>query len=275
MQFTRSLCIPGFLFGVAAVGLMQAEERNTSDSSAGPGLTRTWSATLQTGSTPTFQMTLGGMFGDGPDWYNKVTLNLHNAFRNGDTVSIFGWNTLDVRSPRRNWQSGLLYKTRVLQSRSQTLTLGAGVERWLLPSVKSGARDWLASGYLSYGRSVKGVPIVMTQDSWTMLRSTLPTGTVLFTQIQTQRPVYKGEHTQVALRHGVQHTYSWGFYGTQGNRVVRYGASLALTRNNTVFEGGYRQQFGLQDGIRYNRYWLFSVTRRLGGTFDFLTRRPS
>jgi hypothetical protein len=274
MQFTR-LCIPGFLFGIAALGLMHADERDGADSSARPDLTRTWSATLQTGFAPTFQMTLGGMFGDGPDWQNKVVVNLHNALRDGDSVSVFGWNTLDMRVPRRNWQSGLLYKTRVLQNRRHTLTLGGGVERWLLPSVKSGARDWLASGYLSYGSSVKGVPILVTQDSWSLLRSTLPTGTVLFTQIQTQRPLYKGEHAQVALRHGAQHTYSWGFYGTQGNRVVRYGASLALTWKSTVFEGGYRQQFGLQDGIRYNRFWSFSITRRIAGSFDFMARRPN
>jgi hypothetical protein len=194
-------------------------------------------------------------------------LSLHNALREGDSVSVFGWNTMDLRTPKRNWMSGLLYRAPVIQSRRHTLLLGGGMERWLLPSVKSGARDWLASGSLSYATAVKNVPIIVTQDSWSLLRSTLPTGTVLFTQIQTQRPLLKREHAQVALRHGVQHTYAWGFYGAQGNRVVRYGASLALTWNKTVFEGGYRQQFGLQDGIRYNRYWTFGVTRKFAGVF--------
>jgi hypothetical protein len=69
------------------------------------------------------------------------------------------------------------------------------------------------------------------------------------------------------MRHGPQHTDSWGFWGGNGNRVVRYGGSLIAAWKNTNLEFGCRQQFGLQDGIPYNRYRTFQITRQVGGSF--------
>ncbi|HEY2014014.1 MAG TPA: hypothetical protein VGH38_10970, partial [Bryobacteraceae bacterium] len=83
----------------------------------------------------------------------------------------------------------------------------------------------------------------------------------------TQHMLWKREKLQLALRHGPHYTYSWGFYGAQGNRVVRYGATLVAQWRGTTFEGGCRQQFGLQDGIRNNRYWSLVVTRQFSGPF--------
>jgi hypothetical protein len=110
----------------------------------------------------------------------------------------------------------------------------------------------------------------VSQESWSLLSSTLPKGSLVYTQVNAQHTLYHREHFQVALRHGPHHTYSWGFYGTNGNRVMRYGATLVVVWNGTTFEGGCRQQVGLQDGIRDNRFWTFTVTRQFSGPFGLV-----
>ncbi len=125
----------------------------------------------------------------------------------------------------------------------------------------------MIAGTLNYSGKVKRIPVLVQQDSWSLAASTLPTGSLVYTQIQTQSTLLKRDHLELVVRHGVHHTYSWNFYGANGNRVVRYGATLALTWANTTFEGGCRQQFGLQDGIPYNRFWSFQVTRVVSGRF--------
>jgi hypothetical protein len=55
----------------------------------------------------------------------------------------------------------------------QSLTLSIGGQRWLLPNVATGAKDWLAAGELTYGTRVKRVPIFITENSWSLLKSTL------------------------------------------------------------------------------------------------------
>lgn len=116
---------------------------------------------------------------------------------------------------------------------------------------------------------MKGLPILISEDSWSLLRSTLPKGSAMYTQINTPHTLLKRGQFQLVLRHGPHHTYAWGFYGAQGNRVVRYGGKLIATWRGTVFEGGCRQQFGLQDGIHNNRYWSILVTRQLTRPFAF------
>jgi hypothetical protein len=107
----------------------------------------------------------------------------------------------------------------------------------------------------------------VTSDSFSLLSSTLPLGSLLYTQVLTQHPLVKRGRYQVSLRHGPMHTYSWGFWGANGNRIVRYGVALAVVRSNTTIEFGCRQQFGLQDKIPYNRFWTFLVTRQMSGLF--------
>ncbi len=43
---------------------------------------------------------------------------------------------------------------------------------------------------------------------------------------------------------------------------MRYGRSMVALWGATTLEAGYRQQFGLQDKIPYNRYWSFAITRQ-------------
>jgi hypothetical protein len=229
---------------------------------AGPQPPRTWTVSLQGGFTNTFQMVLGGTFGKGSDWQDRMAVGVNNLWRDGDNLSMFGWSTTDLPTGTVNWQAGMLYKARVLKTRRQVLFAGGGVQRWLLPSVKSGAQDWLVSGNLNYATSVKRLPIAVSQDYWSLLRSTLPKGSASYTQINTQHTLWTREGFKLALRHGPSYTYAWGFYGAQGNRVVRYGATLVATWKGTTFEGGCRQQFGLQDGIHDNRYWSILMSRQ-------------
>jgi hypothetical protein len=227
-----------------------------------------WTATVQGGISNNFQLTLGGAFGDGPDFYNRATVTVNNALRQGDGLSLFGWSTTDLPTSQPNWQAGLMYKTRVLNRGRHNLTLGGGVQRWVFPLVKTGAKDWLVAGNLVYATKVRRVPVVVTSDSYSLLASTLAKGSAVYTQIYTEHKLYSRPGMQLAFREGPAHTYAWGFYGAQGNRVVRYGGSLILSMRGTVIDAGYRQQFGLQDGIKYNHYWSFGVTRLLAhGSF--------
>jgi hypothetical protein len=85
-----------------------------------------------------------------------------------------------------DWQAGLVYKTCLLQRKSHTLEISGGLQRWVLPNVRTGAKDWLLSGNLLYGTKVKRVPIFVSEDSWSLLKSTLPKGSGIYTQIYTQ-----------------------------------------------------------------------------------------
>lgn len=227
-----------------------------------------WSVSLQGGYASTFQLMLGGTFGEGPDFQNKLTAGVSNLLRSGDNLSFYGWSTTDLPSVSPNWQAGFSYKERILRRGRHAVSLGGGVQRWLFPLVKTGSNDWLATGTVNYSTSVKHVPISVTSDSFSLLASTLPLGSLLYTQIQTQHALLKRGRYQLSLRHGPMHTYSWGFWGANGNRIVRYGAALALAHNNTTVEFGCRQQFGLQDKIAYNRFWTVLVTRQISGRFS-------
>jgi hypothetical protein len=220
-----------------------------------------WTTSVQTGFSDTFQLTLGVTFGDGPAWQNRVTTGLSNAFRTGDSIFIYGWNTLDTPSHSNNWQAGLGYKMRVLKKRNHSLNVGSGLQHWYFPTVKTGTNDWLIPGSLVYETKIRHVPLTVTNDSWTLLASPLPTGSLLHVQAWLQHNVFKRERVQVAFKHGPAYTYSWNFYGVNGNRVLRYQTMLAIAREGTSIEGGYRKQWGLQPGIPNNTYWQFALTR--------------
>lgn len=222
---------------------------------------RKWTASVSTGFADTFQLTLGGMFGEGPAWQNKVQVNLNNAFFKGDAVSIYGWNTHDTPSHSNDWDAGIWYRMPLWSKRSQLLQGGASLQKWRFPSVKTGSNDWLVGGNLTYSTKLFGLPVVALSDSRTLLYSPLPQGTLLHSQSYVQHTLHKSDDLQLFLRHGPQHTWSWNFYGTNGNRVVRYGATVVLAWKGTALEAGYRKQFGMQPGIRDNRYWHFMLTR--------------
>ncbi len=220
-----------------------------------------WSTSLQTGLADTFQMALGGTFGEGPAWQSRVSTGIGNAFRPGDSLYVYGWNTFDTRSRSYNWQAGLGYKAPVLKKVGHLLSLGSGVQRWLLPSVKCGANDWVVAGNLLYQTGVHRAVFLLTGDSWTLASSSLPLGSLLHTQAWLQYELLRRERFRVAFRHGPAHTYSWNFYGANGNRVFRYQTMLAITMKYLSIEGGYRKQWGLQPGIQNNNFWQFAVTR--------------
>jgi hypothetical protein len=194
------------------------------------GETPAWAVNLTSGFTNTFQLILGDTFGKGPDFQDKLTVSLNNALANGDSVTMFGWSTTDLPSETPNWQAGLLYKASLLRRKNHALFLTAGGQRWVLPMVGSGTKDWFVTGNLTYGTSVKRIPIFVSEDSYSLLKSTLPTGSALYSQIYTQYVLLKRHGFQLALRQGPAYSYSWGLYGVYGNRVVRYGGSLIASR---------------------------------------------
>ncbi len=228
---------------------------------------------MQGGLTNNFQMVLGGAFGRGPDWQNRVGVSLNNAFRTGDTFSFIGWNATDLREPTPLWQAGVIYKTPLLKRKNHNLTVSGGVQRWILTTVKCGAKDWVVPGNLTYTTSVKRLPITFSTDSWSLLSSTLPTGSVIYSQIGTQHTLLKRDRFRLMLRQGPCYTYSWNFYGVNGNRVFRYGGTLVGAWKSTTIEAGFRQQFGLQDAVHRSHYMTLLVTRQFNGGFASLFHR--
>jgi hypothetical protein len=224
-------------------------------------LPRKWTASLQTGLTETFQLTLGGVFGDGPAWQNKVSISYQNVFTNHDSITLHGWMTHDTPSHGNDWLAGINYRALVWRRRGQTLHLTGGVQKWRFPSVLKGANDWLVAGTALYQTKLGKFPVAVNSDAWTILYSPLPGGSLVHTQAYNVQPLAQGDNWSLSLKHGPQHTYSWNFYSTHGHRVVRYAAGLVARRGPHSFEAGYRKQWGLQARIPNNNYWSFCYTR--------------
>jgi hypothetical protein len=227
----------------------------------------TWFINITGGYANAFQLILGDTFGAGPDFQDKLTAGVNNTFLKGDSVSVFGWSTTDVPSVTPNWQAGLLYKLPLLRQKNHSLFLTAGGQRWILPLVGPGTKDWFVTGNMTYGTSVRRIPVFVSEDSYNLVKSNLPTGSALYSQIYTQQPFFNRHGFRLALREGPAYTYSWGLYGCSGNRVVRYSGILISSWKGTTMETGYRKQFGLQDGIPNNGYWSVLFTRQSGGAF--------
>jgi hypothetical protein len=223
-----------------------------------------WSLTTTGGFTNTFQLILGGKYGKGRDFQDKLTASINNKFLTGDSVSVFGWSTTDLSSGTPNRQFGLLYKLPILQKR-HPLSLTMGGQRWILPLVKHGTNDWFVTGNLTYGTSVHRIPLFLSEDSYSLVKSNLPTGSALYSQIYTESSLLERRGFRLSLREGPAYTYSWGTYGAFGNRVLRYGGALVVSQKGTTLEAGYRKQFGLQDGIPNNGYWSILLTRKFTG----------
>ena len=160
-----------------------------------------------------------------------------------------------------------LLHAELLKKRGHVLSLGSGLQRWLFPSVKTGSNDWLLPGNLLYQGKMRRFGLMVSSDSWSLLSSSLPTGSLVHTQVWQQFTLRKRERLDISFRHGPAHTYSWNFYGTHGNRVLRYQTMLAITLGNTSIEGGIRRQWGLQKGIPDNTYWQFSLIQVLRHRF--------
>lgn len=230
------------------------------DVAPNPGLR--WTTLYQTGLADTFQLTLGGTFGRGPAWQSRVETGLANLWKPGDALYLYGAESLDLDVLRSNWQTGVEYRRPLWKRGRHQLTGSAGVQHWRFALVKSGTSDWLSHESLTYRCGAGRNALLATSDAWNLYSSPLPNGSLLHTQVWVERVLRKRESLTIAFRHGPAHTYSWGFYGTNGNRVFRYQTMLVLTiRGATRIEGGYRKQFGLQDGIRNNGFWQFCLTR--------------
>ena len=224
---------------------------------------RTFTVDFSAGFSSTFQMPLGGSFGAGPDVTDTLSASVNNLFRNGYSLSAFGWNSTDLPSITPDWQGGLGYAMPLLRRGRNSLTVSVGAQRWLLPNVATGAKDWLTVGNLTYGTRVGKVPLVVSESSWSLLKSTLPTGSAIYTHVYTEHRLIKRPGFELLLQQGPAHSYSWGFYGLQGNCIVHYGGSLVAIWRGTTISGGYRQQFGLQAAVPNAHYWDFSITRQL------------
>lgn len=222
---------------------------------------RPWAVTLQTGFADTFQLTLGGVFGAGPAWQSRVTLTRANVLREGDAVSVSGFNTHDTPAHNNDWTAAVSYRIRLISRPGHVLYASGGLERWRFPGVLCGAQDWNLAYNATYATSVKRVPVTVQSSAWTILHSNLPGGSLVHTLAWFDHKLAHNERFKLVLRHGPQHTYSWNFYGTNGHRVVRYASALVYSQGPNSVEFGYRQQYGLQKRIPDNRFWHLMLTR--------------
>jgi len=228
---------------------------------AQPSAPQVLSTSVQTGLTDTFQLLLGGMFGEGPAWQNRVTTGVSNVFHSGDTLSIFAADSFDTRCYRNNWQFGMGYKRAIFKKGTHLVTLGSGVQRWLFPMVKTGSNDWLLPGNVNYQAKGRRFSFAATGDSLTLLKSSLATGSLVHTQGWVQYNILDRDGIKIAFRNGPAHTYSWNFWGANGSRIIRYQTMLTITTREVTIEGGYRKQWGLQAGIRDKNFWQVAVVR--------------
>lgn len=219
------------------------------------------SVTLQTGFASTFQLTLGGTFGKGPAWQNRAVVEVANVARAGDAVTMHGWMTVDTPSHRRDWIAGAGYRAPARRLGPGTLVVTTGWQRWLFPSVLTGARDHLLSANAVYRTRWKA-PIAVTADNWVLLKSPLRKGNLTHIQANMAHGLWEGFGLRLVLRHGPSTTYSWKFYDRPGWRVLRYGGGLALEGHGYTLEGALRQQAAIAPRNPDNTYWTVLLSRR-------------
>lgn len=225
-------------------------------------LQRSLSGSIQTGVAETFQLTLGGTFGEGPAWQNKVTVGLNNVLVEGDAIQVYGFTTTDTRAPKPDWHTGIGYKRRLLLvKKTHELTGTIGYQHWEFGSVFCGTNDHLAAANLTFRSRIRRVPVTVTADSWRLVSSPYRLGTILYPQAWSTHVLWRHETTRLVLKPTVSTTYSWHFWDRSGHRVFRYGAALALEGNHYTIESCVRRQVALLNGIPENTYYSFSVSR--------------
>ena len=225
-------------------------------------LQRTVSGSVQTGIAETFQLTLGGTFGAGPAWQNRVTLGVNNVFVKGDAVQVYGFTTTDTRTPKPDWHTGISYKRRLLRvNKTSDVTGTIGYQHWEFGSVFCGTNDHLIAANLTFQSRVRKIPVTVSADSWRLLSSPYRLGTILYPQAWTTHVLWRHETTRLVLKPTVSTTYSWHFWDRSGHRVFRYGACLALEGQHYTLESSVRRQVALLNGIPENTFYSFSVAR--------------
>lgn len=222
-----------------------------------------WTSAVQTGLTERFQLALGGLFGGGPAWQSRLDAAASNVWREGDALYLYGAESMDLDSLRSDWQAGAGYRRPLMKRSRHEISASAGLQHWKFANVFRGANDWLSHENLTLRSRLRPFALTVTSDSLSLLASPLPTGTLLHTQVWMEHPVWSRDAVQALVRHGPAHTYSWGFYGAHGHRVVRYQSAVVLAAAGAKFEFGYRQQIGLQPRVPDNRLWHFTVSRNI------------
>lgn len=218
--------------------------------------------TLQSGISSTFQLTLGGTFGDGPAWFNRATFDFPDVLKKGDALSLQGWLTRDLPSTRQDWTLGVAYRPRVWTHGKHAVASSFGWQRWVFPSVLSGANDHLVATNVTYRFKWK-LPIQVSADDWVLVTSPLRRGNVTYIQASTQHTLWRAGSRRLILKHGPATTYSYNFYNRPGWRVLRYTGTLAFETRGWTVEGSLRQQDAIAPRVPNNRYWCFQLTRRL------------
>lgn len=219
------------------------------------------SLTLQTGLSSTFQLTLGGAYGLGPAWQNRATLEFDNVVRSGDTAMLTYWTTMDTRSLQRNWLAGVSYRFKGVSRPGHTWSTSVGYQRWMFPSVLCGANDHLLAINSVYRTRVK-LPVSVTVDNWTALRTPLGRGNLTHVQGAVTHTLWKGRGMRLVGKHGPSTTYSWKFYARPGWRVLRYGGGLVLESRNWSLEAMAREQAGIAPRVPDVTYWSVLLSRR-------------
>lgn len=222
-----------------------------------------FSGAVQTGFASTFQLTLGGTFGDGPAWQNRVTFNAHNVARKGDAVYVSGWMTHDMPGGGNDWLAGVWYRPPDIKTNRQVLQVNAGFQRWRFPTVPPGRQDWLFAARADWTGRWKLTPWA-TAEFWDNFITNTQSGQLLYVQGGLQHRLLRHDQLTVTLKHGPAYTYSHGFYNKYGSRVIRYGGVVAASYKDYTLEGGLRQQRGLQPGVPDNLFWSVLLTRHFG-----------
>lgn len=223
--------------------------------------TARWSATMQSGLADAMQLSLGGSFGDGPAFQNRVTITRTGLSHSRDSLQFYGWTTTDLRSGALDTDVGIRYRVPVRRFRRTNLVAGAGLEHWNFPSVLGGTRDIVLDTYASWAGGER-MPWSVSANGKTLLRSDLPRGTFLCVQANYTNRLLKLGSRSLIVQHGPVYVYSWGLYGRSGHRVLRYAAAVQFGDNKWGAEFLMRPQIGLQPGIPDGRYWTAGLVRR-------------
>ena len=228
----------------------------------GPRTSTRWSATFQSGISQGMQLSLGSLFNRGPAQQNRLTITRSSLLRSGDAFQIYGWGTTDLRAAYTDFETGLRYRAPLRRIAHGTLLGGGGLEHWNFPSVLGGTRDLVMDSYLGWSGGER-FPLTISGNGKTLLRSDLPRGTfACFQALHTQK-LGSVKDARFALQHGPSYIYSWGLYGRDGHRVLRYYGTLTMSHGKWGLEAMLRPQAGLQPQIIDNKYWSISIIRRL------------
>ena len=228
-----------------------------------PRNTARWSTTWQSGVSQGMQLSLGALFNEGPAQQNRLTVTRASWLRTGDSLQLYGWSTTDLRAAHTDFETGFRYRAPLRRIAHGTLTGGGGLEHWNFPSVLGGTRDLTLDSFLGWSGGEK-VPISFTANGKTLLRSDLPRGTFVCVQALHTQKLGSFRGNRVSVQHGPAYVYSFGLYGRDGHRVLRYYGTASVTRGRWGVEAMFRPQLGLQPGIPDNKYWSISMSRRFG-----------